>query len=473
MSLIYPIFNDDPIFGKKMKKTSCPAKSDICGNLPGISVLDNFVIPKCNDTNFKFSLSKDDSPSGCCVVESSNNTCDTYIPDSPNFTSEDYDTGIQFLDADKLNPRKICHSAPIRQRTIKLQDFFITILISIVIILGTAILGACYEFWLKYGDGKVNSDNTQLQYKNKCNKIISPIDYAFPSSISEYPYNSCGNDSKLAFPYSIISYFNVKKTGIDAENFGYKCIRLYGLPVKSFSLNFLFTLLFSRKFLNFILLTLSETYKNIKSPALKNIIFLFLTGIAFSVIAKYSGIEQFNNGAGYILYILAMIIVFAMIFTQFATNFVLYWSPEYYNKFEDKDDAGPPVLNKNYSLFSNIFYEVNTMPKETKLLNIVFNVCLGLLAIIPFLICLVTGLVGAIIGTFYMILSLLFNIFYIPLSNTSSFFTIITDHSELLTILVCISVLLSSVDSFDSTTSGILGGLVGLLILYKIITNMT
>ena len=113
------------------------------------------------------------------------------------------------------------------------------------------------------------------------------------------------------------------------------------------------------------------------------------------------------------------------------------------------------------------------MPKETKLLNIVFNVCLGLLAIIPFLICLVTGLVGAIIGTFYMILSLLFNIFYIPLSNTSSFFTIITDHSELLTILVCISVLLSSVDSFDSTTSGILGGLVGLLILYKIITNMT
>ena len=107
MSLVYPIFNDDPIFGKKMKKTSCPAKSDICGNLPGISVLDSFVIPKCNDTNFKFSLSKDDSPSGCCVVESSNNTCDTYIPDSPNFTSDDYDTGIQFLDADKLNPRKI------------------------------------------------------------------------------------------------------------------------------------------------------------------------------------------------------------------------------------------------------------------------------------------------------------------------------------------------------------------------------
>ena len=96
-----------------------------------------------------------------------------------------------------------------------------------------------------------------------------------------------------------------------------------------------------------------------------------------------------------------------------------------------------------------------------------------MLAILPFLICLGTGLVGSLFGTLYMILSLIFNIFYIPASNISCIFSIIKDHSDLLTILFCISVVLASVDTFDSTTSGTLGGLVGLLILYKIYTSMT
>ena len=477
MTSFYPIYNDDPLFGNKLRKNSCPAKSDICGNLPGVSVSDNFQIPKCNDASFKFSLSTEDSPNGCCVVESSNNTCDTYIPDSHEFTSDDYDMGIQFLDANNSNPRKICHSAPIRKRAINIKDFFITILISSAVITLTAIVGSFYEFWLKYGAGLLNSDNTKLTYENKCGKSISPIEYAFPSSLNEYPYKNCGDNTKLEFPYSILTYFNVKKTQTqtqtETENFGYKLVRLYGLPIKSFCLNFLYTLLFSRKILNLILVTLSETYKNIKYSAIKNLIFLFLTGIAFSVIAKYTGIQQLNNGVGYILYLLVMVIVFAMMFTLLASNFVLYWSPNYYNKFEDKDETDPSILDKNYSLFNNIFYDIKTETKDNKLLKIVFNVCLGLLAILPFLICLGTGLVGSLFGTLYMILSLVFNIFYIPASNISCIFSIIKDHSDLLTILFCISVVLASVDTFDSTTSGTLGGLVGLLILYKIYTSMT
>ena len=475
MTSFYPIFNDDPIFGNKLKKTSCPAKSDICGNLRGTSVLDNFVIPTCNDVSFKFSLNQDESPSGCCVVESSNNTCDTYIPDSPDVTSEDYDMGIQFLDANNLNPRKICHSAPIRKRVIKLQDFFVIILISAAIILLTAIFGSCYEFWLKYGHGEATNDGCKFNYVNICKRTISPIDYAFPAVINDYPYKSChGEGKELEFPYSSISFFNVTEENIN--HFGYKFLKICGSPMKAFSLNFLYTLVFSRKFLNYILLTLSRSYKNIKNQFIKNIIFLFLTGIAFSVIAKYTGIQQLNSGTSFILYILMMVIVFASIFATFITTFILYWFPEHYNNYDksQKTDSSP-ILTKNFGLFNNVLYEIknDSSDKSSVIVNIIKNVCLVLLAIIPFFICLVTGYFGSTIGTLYMIFSLVYNIFAIPLSNIKCFLSIIKDHGELLTILFCISVLLSSIDSLDSTTSGIIGGLVGLIILYKIYTNMS
>jgi hypothetical protein len=247
--------------------------------------------------------------------------------------------------------------------------------------------------------------------------------------------------------------------------------------MKAFALNFLYTLVFSRKFLNYILLTLSLSYKNITSPFIKNIIFLFLTGIAFSVIAKYTGIQQLNSGTIFILYILIMVIVFASIFATFITTFILYWFPEYYNNYDKspKSDISPPILTKNFGLFNNILYEIKNEPsdKSAVIVNIIKNVCLVLLAIIPFFICLVTGYLGSIIGTLYMMFSLVYNIFAIPLSNIKCFLSIIKDHGELLTILFCISVLLSSIDSFDSTTSGIIGGLVGLIILYKIYTNMS
>ena len=483
MSLNYPIFNDDPIFGNKLKKTSCPAESDICGNLPGTSVLDNFIIPKCNDVSFRFSLNQDESPSGCCVVESSNNTCDTYIPDSPDVTGEDYDTGIQFLDTtNNLNPRKICHSAPIRKRVIKMQDFFVIILISAVVILLTAIFGSCYEYWLKYGAGEYASDGSKVMV-HKCayREKISPINHAFPAIINDYPYKKCEN-AELVFPYSSISYFNIADEQTD--HFGYKCARLLGLPMKAFCLNFLYTLLFSRKFLNYILTTLSRSYANIKRPFLKNIIFLFLTGIAFSAIANYTGIQQFNAGTTLILSILSMVIVFAMIFAIFVTHFILYWFPEYYNKYEKTESPEKSILTKGFALFNNILYYTtyNKLDRSAgffkklqniNIMNIILNVCLVLIAIIPFLICLITGYIGAMIGTLYMIFSLVYNIFAVPLSNIEAFLTIIKDHGELLTILFCISVLLSSLDSFDSTTSGIIGGLVGLIILYKIYIYMS
>ena len=481
MSTFYPIFDDDPLFGTKLKKTSCPSKSDICGNLPGTSVLDSFAIPKCNNINFKFSLSPEDSPSGCCVVDTSNDTCGTYIPESATFDEEDYNIGIQFLDAAGLNPRQICHSAPIRERVIKLKDFFIIIVTSALIILSTAIIGACYEFWLKYGNGKEFACSN-FTYK-KCESVISPIQYAFPSSLLGYPYTkSCDGNTQLEFPYFVVTYFNLRpSTENNHESVIKKIFKIFGLPVKAFCLNFLYTLVFSRKFISYVLETLSNAYQKIStgSPVVRNIIFLFLTGMLFNVIAHITKIQSLNGGPGFVLYILSLVIMCATIFTLFLTNFILYWSPsEYYNYDRNAmtpSDTKDTLLNKNFGLIGNVFYPLRNPPPANETskgafnpLNLLKNIGLALLIFIPVSIALTAGMVGSMVGLLYMILSLMFNIYYIPLSNTTCFLNLIKDHGDLLTILFCISIIVSSVNSFNSTTSGIIGGLVGVIILYKI-----
>ena len=472
MSTFSPIYNDDSLFGTKLKKTSCPSKSDICGNLPGTSVLDSFVIPKCNDINFKFSLSPEESPSGCCVVDTSNDTCGTYIPESATYTKEDYNIGIQFLDASGLNPRQICHSAPIRKRVIKLKDFFIMILMSALIILSTAIIGACYEFWLKYGNGQAD-DCSSLKYTS-CNNSVTPIEYAFPSSLGRSPYIRCRGPN-LGFPYNIIQYFDITQPQQSLpESVGKKVLKIFGLPVKAFCLNFLYTLVFSRKFISYVLEILSRAYNNLgDAPVVKNIIFLFLTGILFNVIAHITKIQSLNGGPGFVLYILSMLIMCATIFTLFLTNFILYWWPSDYKKY----DKHSHPLNSNYGLIGNVFYALrNTSTGPTKgainLLSLLKNIGLALLLFIPVSIAFTTGMLGSMFGLLYMMLSLMFNIFYIPLSNTTCFLSLIKDHGDLLTILFCVSIIVSSVNSFNSTTSGIIGGLVGMIILYKIYKAM-
>lgn len=491
MSTFNPIFDDDSLFGSKLKKTSCPSKSDICGNLPGTSVLDSFDIPKCSAINFKFSLTPEDSPSGCCVVDTSNDTCGTYIPESATFDEEDYNIGIQFLDASGLNPRQICHSAPIRERVIKLKDFFIIIVTSALIILSTAIIGACYEFWLKYGTGK-SFECSRFNYK-KCKEEISPIQYAFPSSLVGYPYTeSCTGETELGFPYFVVTYFNLKSNTKDEhESVIKKIFKIFGLPVKAFCLNFLYTLVFSRKFISYVLKTLSDAYRNISigSPLVRNIIFLFLTGMLFNIIAHITKIQYLNGGPGFVLYILSLVIMCATIYTLFLTNFILYWWPGDYDKFDSNgkgaNDTKSPLLNENFGLVGNVFYALrypgNTYYPDTNKLkpgpinpfNLLKNIGLALLIFIPVSIAFTAGMVGSMVGLLYMILSLMFNIFYIPLSNTTCFLNIIKDHGDLLTILFCISIIVSSVNSFNSTTSGIIGGLVGVLILYKIYKAMT
>ena len=78
------------------------------------------------------------------------------------------------------------------------------------------------------------------------------------------------------------------------------------------------------------------------------------------------------------------------------------------------------------------------------------------------------GSAGALFACIYMNLSLLFNIFYIPLSNQIEFFDILKEHGNLLTILFCIGIVGSSVVAeFEPATIGVMSGILAIIILIK------
>ena len=82
------------------------------------------------------------------------------------------------------------------------------------------------------------------------------------------------------------------------------------------------------------------------------------------------------------------------------------------------------------------------------------------------------GMFGSTIAFLYMVLTLLINMFYIPLSNTVEFLDIIKSHGNLLTILFCVTVLMASINKMNAITTGILGGLMGFIILYTLIRKV-
>lgn len=461
-----PIFNDNPIFGNKLKRTSCPGKSDICGNVQG--VLPTHIIPKCNDLNFQFSLDPEEAPSGCCVVETPDNTCKTYVPESADLNGDSYDIGINFFDENGKNPRKICHSAPIRKRVMKIPQFLYSSLLSIALVIVAVCVGACYEFWFKYG--VINNGNSgcgTFKYVDDCNNELGAIDHAFPSKLNDYPYKPCNSTKELDFPYNM---FNYSDQDYNADlDFGTRFSKIFSAIGKAFSLNLLYTVFFSRLFISSILTTLSTRYQKLGDRAwgFKNVVFLFLTGVLFSVLAKYVKIKEMKYGPGLIIFLLLMFVVFAMFATMFLTNFFLYWGPKYYNEMFKESK-----ISNGYTLYANVLYHIRPFGFKS-IVNILLNIILLIFILISYSFCFTTGFLGSIIGLVWMMLSLIYNIFVIPISNIGCFLSIISDHTWLITIMLCISVALSSRGNLPPTITGILGGFVALLILLLTYQNIS
>ena len=83
------------------------------------------------------------------------------------------------------------------------------------------------------------------------------------------------------------------------------------------------------------------------------------------------------------------------------------------------------------------------------------------------------GLFGSLIAFFYLNLYIMIGFFYVPFKNYTSLFKIIKSHGNILTLLFCIVVIINSVQHLRSESAGVVGGLLALIILYKIITTLS
>jgi hypothetical protein len=502
----YPIYSGDSIFGK-LKKTqgTCPAKTDICNNFANSNyVIDGTVLlPKCNAPTFSFTENKEESPNGCCVVDTSNDTCDSMLESKgiTNIAGKYYDIGIDITDASGENQRSICHSAPIRQRTLVITDFITIIIASAVILILTAIVGGCYEFILKYGECK-----DCIYYKSTCanRKRLSVIDYMFPSVVCNYPYQECNKGTGTGTGESTLTGGGPEKSGFISTYAEYtangtKCITLHEveskqtkpfpynlidyandsiklelirIPIRAFALFFLYTALFTRQILSYILKKCSIKYQQVvkHNALISNIMFLFLTGILFNIIAKYTGISGLHGANGYIIYFLIMVSSIMFSLSCVAAMFVLWWYPSLvFEKYYIQCN-----IPRNYYRMVNIrkmFFSLTDKKRSLgkRILFIIIDILLILPLIIVAMFSLSLGVFGSASAFIYLVLSLIFNMFYIPLSNTVEFLDIIKSHGNLLTILFCVTVLVASINKMNSITSGILGGLMAFIILYTLI----
>jgi hypothetical protein len=395
----------------------------------------------------------------------------------------------------------------------KITKFFKLIFASSFLLMLLAILGSCYEFWLRYG----NSIDC-LYYIGKCKNIgdesksgeagkVNLIDYVFPNSITYYPYQKCetnkqsgGNKQKggglmdsldekqrEGFHSNYISYkkingnttkcitlnnddfntsgrpFPYNIADFDIESKGIKII------LKFICFLFLFPVLITRIILNKCLTYLSSGYQtNVRNNVIiSNIIFaLFIGAIPLNLggITLLSGIVSLIGIITPSIGAVGSLIL--ILFPERIKDFKR--ALENYNDGEVSTD-----YYKVLKLFEpdGYFYTISNV---TELKEKVKKILVNILSIIPFIICMSIGVglgsISNLIATIYMTLSTIFNFFYIPFQNSLELLDILKDHSSLLTILLCLTVVASSSFALDGTTTSIMSSLVAILILYKVLT---
>ena len=449
----------------------------------------------------------------CCRGEI-NKSCYQYIQDYSGvthsdsqllglvFPKDDYFTGIydyNYEGSGNLSG-KICFTTPFKKKLPDLENFIRILLWGILAMLVSVLLATSAEFWLKYGESI-----DCIFYRSRCgnlneNNKSSIIDYIFPAHICYYPYQKCVYEDSKSFGGSKqnggagdnnIKYgFNSKFQEYKAN--GAKCITIhdskeeansrifpYNLadmandyigfeflrkPAKAISFFAAFSNIVGRWFINGFLKKLSVIYQDhIQNNDILNTlvyIILFVVSVAITLfIAVSSLIGTFFFG-----------VIASTTFGAMPEAFL--------KKALDKCKNGPENGAKYYELFSLMsMMSVVFFPKDgeeppgagKRILNFFFNflkVCL----LLPWnMFIWIIGFMTSLLCCFWQMITFLFFFFYVPLSNNLEFLDLIKSHGIFLTLYFCSIVITSSSQSLDNTTTGIMGGCLGLVAVYYLI----
>ncbi len=422
----------------------------------------------------------------------------------------------------------------------KIALFFYVLLMSALVLFIYSILGVCFEFWLRYGNAK-----ECIYYRTRCNSSknaeLNIIDYVFRSDICEYPYQICKNKLKQTGGLKGGTPKNSEKPGIksrfsDYNSVSAKCINLdssepiftgrafpYNIAdhaednfknesiksiARTISFSFLYVVLTTRFLINWILKYMSLKYQSIfKGNAIAaNILFLFVSGLLFGLIAGLTKNPNVLFGAFWPLAAISFLItigttgVSLMLGIYYIYDFVSFlvyksWHPEAY---KDETDPGylrflPPMFkDKECDEFNlNNYYKFIDdkkmfVPNEWRGKKswweairkfIIWLVCNTLIAIIwlvlrliilPFIIIVMLGL-----AAIYLNIVIPLKMFYIPLSNPLETFSLLKDHADLLTIFLCLCILSACRLAFNNMVTGIVAGLIIILIIMKVTKGLS
>jgi hypothetical protein len=532
-------------------------------NIIGASDISN--IPMCS-TSSGFS--------GCCkrqmILENSANILDECRINS---------TGLVYKNGD--NYYNICHKELIQDKVnilnsiYELEDglekFFIVLLATIVLIVFYTLFSLPYEFWLRYGNSiqciyyKVKSTCTNMVSNN--NDKLTIIEYIFPNNLHKFPYETCnandqsggmkGGEKEGAINSNYINYIEYNENGSkcinvdfddddDDRNSRYFPYNLgeYAndeskvknpfiiMILKGFSFYFLYTILFIRTGLNYLLSSLSKRYQKIyeKKSYISSILLLInFIFTPFLLISALCGLIT-------IALILPIVITIMDIFKNLnyfnesiKTSPSTKEKPNYYdiysyknifynllpNDFDTNDDKSNKLLGivvgllLTFSISAIIYAFINsdgtlseeerggwtittltlliilpfsffqlfkhiTMPETgKKTLTFLKHLLLDIFLMVPFIatvfITFIVGNIANILAVLYSIFNLLFNFYYIPFSNSIEFLDLMKSHSKLITIILLICVITSSATAnLGQLVTGILGGLLGLYLLYEL-----
>jgi len=344
---VQAIYSNNGLLGDRNVKY-CPKPTDFSYISPYWYV-DVVVDTSINEQSCSPDLYTKDSgvinTNGCCVLDFSYQNCHEII-NVKDEEEEFYDMNIRYLDTStregrNKGERKICYTAPLKKHPLYVMELLREIAIDIAALIAIVLVGACYEYWIIYGNCSTNGIETLLSdAPYSVNEYITKrvdnytIQMSKECESSDIKTDTIQVEWYDTFPYNIITFFNkpIIKTKAtesirdnDAENStssnsSLNPAELFKIPIRGFLLGFFYVVIISKIFLKLIVMSASKklseffTKNDSKSRNLVTglIFILIFMGLWGNISARYIPTSNYSNYLNVsCLFLLGLIIVIA------------------------------------------------------------------------------------------------------------------------------------------------------------------